>query len=123
MEARAQHPRRQSRKLNLVVNESSAGGGGSKELNVLSDSKFGLHVLHTHAATWKETNVNCQQFSHETYRFDLGSLRSSAAPSPGVSNSLEGPLQDGSFVRQGGNKGDGAAERAAQSRELDRATA
>ena len=98
--------------------------GKDKKLNIFIDSKYGLHMLHAHAAIWRERGMLTAKNSPiKLTDLILALLEAVQLLTQVAVIHCRGHQRDGSFVSQGNSKADQIAKQAAQLQEPDQVMA
>ena len=123
-EAKALSPQTSAQKAELSALTRALQLGKDKKLNIFTDSKYGFHMLHAHAAIWKERGMLTARNSPIKHKdLILAFLEAVQPPTQVAVAHCRGHQRDGSFVSQGNSKADQIAEQAAQLQEPEQVMA
>ena len=113
-EAKALPPQTSAQKAELIAVMRALQLGKEKKLNIFTDCKYGFHVLHAHAAIWKERGLLTTRNSPIKHKdLILALLEAVQLPTQVAVIHCRGHQRDGSFVSQGNSKADQIAKQAA----------
>ena len=117
-EANALSPQTSAQKAELIAVMRALQLGKDKKLNIFTDSRYGFHVLHAHAAIWKERGMlTATNFPIKHKDLILAFLEAVRLPTQVAVIHCRGHQRDGSFVSQGNSKADQIAKQAARLQE------
>ncbi|XP_059963693.1 ribonuclease H-like [Mesoplodon densirostris] len=124
IKAKALPPQTSAQKAELIALMRALQLGKDRQLNTFTDSKYGFHVLHAHAAIWKERGMLTAKNSPIKHKdlilalLEAVQLLTQVAVIP-----CRGHQRDGSFVSQGNSKADQIAKQAVQLQEPEQVMA
>ena len=99
IEAKALPPQISAQKAELTALMCALQLGKDKKLNIFTNSKYGFHVLHAHAAIWKERGMLTAKNSPIKHNdLILALLEAVQLPTQVAVILCKGHQKDGSFV-------------------------